>query len=419
MRRTTKRLSLPLPIGEATTFRPGPVRPVPGRAPRRVRLLVTAFGTFSMVGLLAPAAASATTRARPSVGIVLPPVAIRPALPPAPQSRPAPKAVPSGPVVGTKVVSTTPSPNATNVAMSGRITVKLSAPPEPRTPMPTLQPPVAGRWWVDGETLTFVPSSGFTPWATEHVAVNSPLAAPRKWSFDVGPVSVVRAQELLAELGYLPVNVDAAKGKPLLSEEPTRAALVPSASRPAAFTWRYPSSPLSLKSLWSADQYTVMTQGAVMAFEGAVGLPTDGVISPPVWSALTTAVAERHVDGTPYDYLVVSESLPESLAVWQGGKEIYQTPVNTGVSGANTPIGTWPVYARYLTTTMSGTDPDGYQYDVSGVPWVAYFNGGDAVHGYWRSYYGYPQSNGCVELPVANAQVVWAMDPIGTLVSVV
>ncbi len=60
---------------------------------------------------------------------------------------------------------------------------------------------------------------------------------------------------------------------------------------------------------------------------------------------------------------------------------------------------------------MVGTDPDGYHYDVTGVPWVAYFNGGDAVHGYWRYGYGYPQSNGCVELPVDNAQVVWGHGP--------
>jgi len=50
---------------------------------------------------------------------------------------------------------------------------------------------------------------------------------------------------------------------------------------------------------------------------------------------------------------------------------------------------------------------------------VAYFNGGDAVHGYPRASYGWPQSNGCVELPISNAQFVWGMDPIGTLVTVV
>jgi peptidoglycan hydrolase-like protein with peptidoglycan-binding domain len=420
MHRTTKGLSLRSSEEQATSSRP--------RWARRTRLLVTALAAFSTVGLLVPAAASAETRpALPSVRIVLPPVAVRATLPPHAVSKPAasvPKTATKttgkvAPQTATRVVATTPRPGATGVALGERITIKLSAPPAPGAAMPTLQPPVAGKWWKDAQTLTFVPAIGFSPWATEHVVVKPPLAAASKWSFDVSPVPVLRAQQLLAELGYLPLNVDVVKGQPLLAEEPTRAALVPSAPRPGYFTWRYPSSPLSLKALWSPDQYTVMTQGAVMSFEAAVGLPTDGVISPPVWAALTAAVAGRHIDRSSYNYLVVSESLPESLVVWQGGREVYETPVNTGVPGATTPIGTWPVYARYLTTTMSGTDPDGYQYDVSGVPFVAYFVGGDAVHGYWRSYYGYPQSNGCVELPIANSQVVWSLDPIGTLVTVV
>jgi lipoprotein-anchoring transpeptidase ErfK/SrfK len=67
---------------------------------------------------------------------------------------------------------------------------------------------------------------------------------------------------------------------------------------------------------------------------------------------------------------------------------------------------------------MKGTNPDGTKYDDPAIPWVAYFNGGDAVHGYPRSTYGWPQSNGCVELPVSNAATVWPMDTYGTLVTV-
>jgi lipoprotein-anchoring transpeptidase ErfK/SrfK len=155
-----------------------------------------------------------------------------------------------------------------------------------------------------------------------------------------------------------------------------------------------------------------------MNFEAVENLPEDSPVDPQLWDALTAAVAARATDPTPYDYLMVSETLPEQLVVWQDGVDIYTTPVNTGVPGAWTAPGTYPVYARFLTTTMIGTDVDGTHYDVPNVPWVAYFNGGDAVHGYWRSSYGYPQSNGCVELPIDNAQVVFSMDPIGTLVTV-
>jgi L,D-transpeptidase catalytic domain len=317
-----------------------------------------------------------------------------------------------------RVIAINPPSDSTNVAVGEPITIIFSAVPSEKAPMPALVPPVAGNWSLHDRRLTFTPSSGYQPWGAEKVIVGSRLAAPKKWSFSTGAVSLLRTQELLAELGYLPLNVDVTKGQPLLAREPTKAALVPGTASPANFTWRF-AEPLSLTSLWSPGTDNVVTQGAVMNFELIHNLPTDGVVGPAVWDALTFAVAARQVDRSPYHYLIVSESLPESLQVWEDGREVYETPVNTGVWGAETQIGTWPVYERFATTTMSGTDPDGYQYNVSGVPWVAYFNGGDAVHGYWRASFGYPQSNGCVELPIPNAQVVWDMDPIGTLVSVV
>jgi lipoprotein-anchoring transpeptidase ErfK/SrfK len=318
-----------------------------------------------------------------------------------------------------KVVLTSPRSGGTNVGVNSPISIVLSAPPAVEAPVPTLEPPVVGQWYLTGRTLTFTPKYGYRPWATEKVIVPKSLATPTNWTFTAGGAPLLRAEQLLAELGYLPLNVDVAKGEPLLGLEPTQAALVSVVPPPAMFTWRFPSEPYSLKSQWSPGTDNVITAGAVMNFEASVGLPTDGVVGPAVWQALTAAVAGRHLDKGSYDYLVVSENVPESLVVWQDGKAVYETPVNTGVSGAWTATGTFPVYERFVTTTMSGTDPDGYHYDVTGVPWVAYFNGGDAVHGYWRSSYGWPQSNGCVELPVSNAQVVWAMDPIGTLVSVV
>ena len=80
-----------------------------------------------------------------------------------------------------------------------------------------------------------------------------------------------------------------------------------------------------------------------------------------------------------------------------------RSPTNTGVPGAATQQGIFPIYVRFVATTMIGTNVDGSHYDDPGVPWVNYFNGGDAVHGYIRPGYGYPQSNGCVELPIATA----------------
>ena len=66
----------------------------------------------------------------------------------------------------------------------------------------------------------------------------------------------------------------------------------------------------------------------------------------------------------------------------------------------------------------AGDQPDGITYDDPDVPWASYFNGGDALHGFVRTSYGTPQSNGCVEMPVAVAAQVWPLTPVGTPVTV-
>ena len=157
-----------------------------------------------------------------------------------------------------------------------------------------------------------------------------------------------------------------------------------------------------------------------MAFEGDHGLAVDGAAGPQVWTALVAAVAARQSDPRPYSYIMVTKTLPETLSVWQAGRIVYSTPVNTGVPGADTTDGTFAVYTHLLTTEMKGINVDGSKYDDPAIPYTAYFNGGDGIHGYPRYSYGYPQSNGCVELPIANAGAVFnsGEDWYGTLVTV-
>jgi hypothetical protein len=185
-----------------------------------------------------------------------------------------------------------------------------------------------------------------------------------------------------------------------------------------SFQWRYADTPSQLASLWVPGAWNVVTQGALMAFEADHNLYIDGVPGPTAWAVLLDAVAARDVTTRPYTYLVVTETLPETLYVWRGGQVVFQTPVNTGVYRATTPLGTWPVYLRFTSVTMKGTNPDGTKYDDPGVPWVSYFYESDAVHGFLRSGYGYPQSDGCVELPYSSAETVFPLDTYGTLVTV-
>ena len=76
------------------------------------------------------------------------------------------------------------------------------------------------------------------------------------------------------------------------------------------------------------------------------------------------------------------------------------------------------MFEHALSVTMSGTNPDGSHYDDPGVPYVSYFNGGDALHGFLRASYGFAQSLGCVEMPYSEASAVYPYTPIGTIVDV-
>jgi hypothetical protein len=184
------------------------------------------------------------------------------------------------------------------------------------------------------------------------------------------------------------------------------------------FSWRYPHTPALLKKLWSVKDWTELTKGAVMAFENSEDMTPDGIAGPAVWKALITAASKRERSTFGYTFVMVSEELPQSIHVWHNGKIVVHGPVNTGISVAPTATGTYAVYEHLTVTTMSGLNPDGTPYHDPGIPWVSYFNGGDALHGFIRASYGFPQSLGCVEMPFAQAGQVWPYTPIGTIVNV-
>ena len=214
-------------------------------------------------------------------------------------------------------------------------------------------------------------------------------------------------EQLLAELNYLPVSFT-----------PNTAQSDPTLPTGGSFTWKYPNLPITLQSQWRVGVAGVILRGALMNFQSVSNLPTTGVADSTTWSDLITAVLDHKVDPTTYNYVNVTQGSPEALTLYLGNKVKFTTPVNTGISAAPTATGTYPVYERFLSTTMSGTNPDGSHYSDPDIQWVSYFNGGDALHEFPRYSYGSPQSLGCVEMPFASAQTVFPFTPIGTLVTV-
>jgi lipoprotein-anchoring transpeptidase ErfK/SrfK len=216
--------------------------------------------------------------------------------------------------------------------------------------------------------------------------------------------SNTRIQQILADLGYLPLSFSTKVSGSAQSAK-------------GHFAWRF-GVPAAMASQWRAGQMNSIEQGALMTFERVNNLTISTTLTPPTERKLLQAGAKDTKDPDSYNYVYVSTTEPETVYLYVNGHLHYNTLANTGVSSSPTALGTWPVYVRYTSTTMSGTYPWGGTYYDTGIPWVSYFHGGDALHGFIRASYGFPQSLGCVEMPFANAKVLWPYTPIGTPVTV-
>jgi hypothetical protein len=320
-----------------------------------------------------------------------------------------------------------PTPG-TVIGPKRRFTLTFSSPVSEvlGTRRPRLSPALPGHWHLlDEHTLAFQPRGlGFglgtevkveLPQAVHLVGrAGATLTRTLRWQVPEG--STLRLQQLLAQLGYLPVawqpRADPVAGS--LGAELVAARAPPRGQ----FSWRFRKTPRELRRLWHAGRPNAITRGAVMMFQHRHQLVVDGLPGPVFWHTLMTdAIAgKRRTAG--YSYVFVHRKLPQSLNLWHNGRVIVRSPGNTGVPAAPTQLGTFPVFEHVSVGEMRGTNPDGTHYDDPGIRYISYFHGGDAIHAFNRSSFGTPQSLGCVELPLKAAAKVWPYTPIGTLVTV-
>ena len=145
--------------------------------------------------------------------------------------------------------------------------------------------------------------------------------------------STLRLQQLLAQLGYLPVSFTPAGPLPAPQE----------AAQPqqGSFGWRW-NEPAPLVSQWTVGTPNVITTGAVMTFESRHNMKTDGLAGPAVWQQLLTDAIAGTMDSAPYNYVYVTKSLPETATVYSNGSR--STPP-------------WPIPGWPAAPTASGTYP--------------------------------------------------------------
>ena len=340
---------------------------------------------------------------------------------------------PLQPAPNLQVVSVTPAAGARGVNGLSPIRVQFSAPLAPSSPMPTLSPSIAGTWTHQGDAAVFTPTVGYSE--NTRVTVKIPgglagvisvaganagdggtLGSDLSPSFTTGSFSTMRLQQLLAQLGYLPLTWTP-ESDTTISPTNAQAELAAAYNAPAGtFKWQagYPSS---LMDQWKAGSDNILDNGAVRAFESVTGLTMDGSAGRTVWTELFKAVAEGKDNPNGYTYALASQYSPENLRIWHNGRIVLESPANTGIPASPTVDGTFPVYLKYYFSYMKGTNPDGTKYNDP-VYYASYFNGGDAVHQFSRASYGWYQSLGCVELPWDSAEKAYPYLTYGSLVTV-
>jgi peptidoglycan hydrolase-like protein with peptidoglycan-binding domain len=331
------------------------------------------------------------------------------------------------------VLSVSPAAGAKSVNGSDPIRVQFNAPLASNTPMPTLSPHITGSWQVEGDTAVFTPAIGFLE--NTKVTLKIPggsngmisvagagagsgglLASTVTETFTTGSFSTMRLQQVLSQLGYLPLTWTQTS-KAVINPASEKAELAAAYSPPAGqFTWQsgYPSN---LTDQWTAGSANILDVGAVRAFESVTGLTMDGVAGRTVWSHLFSALANGKHNPNGYTYALANQHSPETLTIWHNGHVVLTTPANTGIAASPTVDGTFPVYLKFYFSYMKGTNPDGTPYDDP-VYYANYFNGGDAVHQFSRASYGFYQSLGCVELPFDAAKTAYGYLSYGSLVTV-
>ena len=340
---------------------------------------------------------------------------------------------PLQPAAALHLVSMTPATGAKGVIGTGPIRVQFSAPLAPNSPMPTLSPSVSGHWAVQGSTAVFTPAVGW--FQDTKVTVDIPgglagvvstagatagdggtLGSDLSESFTTASFSTMRLQQLLTQLGFLPMTWTATSGLAVGTGD-AKAQLAAAYHAPAGtFTWQS-GWPWRLRQQWTVGSANVLNAGAIRAFESVHGMTMDGIAGNAVWSRMFTALAKGQTNPNGYTYAIANQHYPISLTIWHDGKVVLESAANTGIPQSPTVDGTFPVYIKYYFSYMKGTNPDGSSYDDP-VYYANYFNGGDAVHQFSRVSYGSYQSLGCVELPFDEAKRAYSYLSYGSLVTV-
>jgi len=116
----------------------------------------------------------------------------------------------------------------------------------------------------------------------------------------------------------------------------------------------------------------------------------------------------------------------QTIMAYEDGQLQFASLMASGLEPTYTKPGIFSIYIKKDFETMQGSFEDDRSdfFYLEDVPWTMYYDEARAIHtAYWRTYFGYPQSHGCINLSPGDAKwlylwanegdYVWAHDTSG------
>jgi len=111
----------------------------------------------------------------------------------------------------------------------------------------------------------------------------------------------------------------------------------------------------------------------------------------------------------------------QTVSIYDHRQLIFATLMASGVEPLYTRPGLFQIQSKYKVYTIEGAfnaDRSDYYY-LQDVPWTMFFDEGRALHGaYWRAWFGYPGTHGCVNLSIGDSAWLFQWANVGDWVYV-
>lgn len=121
-------------------------------------------------------------------------------------------------------------------------------------------------------------------------------------------------------------------------------------------------------------------------------------------------LAEQPPEGVTNNRWIEINLYDQTLSVYDEGQLAFAALIATGADPYYTQPGLFQIYEKKPTETMTGAfsaDKSDF-YQLEDVPWTMYFDQKRAIHGaYWRAWFGYEQTHGCVNLSIGDSNWVY------------